>query len=66
MSLLHPELLAEVVVEIRHDGTYQLTVSKIPPDPALPSIVVKAVLGSGFDLARMYRLNITKAEMTHD
>lgn len=64
MSLLAPDLLAEVVLEIRPDGSWQLTVSKLPPDPQLPLIVVRAILGAGFDLAKNYGISISKAEMT--
>ena len=63
MSLLAPELLAEVMLFIRPDGTYQLNVSKFPPTAETTQAVVKAVISAGFDLARVYGVNVTKAEM---
>lgn len=63
MSLLEPDLAAEIVVHVRPDGTYQLAVSKLPPDPALPPKVVQALFGAAFDLSRVYKIPITKAEV---
>jgi hypothetical protein len=62
MSLLAPGLLAEVVIHLRQDGTYQIHVSKLPPDQALPGHVVKTVFGAGFDLAKLYGIQVTRVE----
>lgn len=61
--LLHPALLAEVQIFIRPDGSYQLSVSKFPPQDGAPLHVVKAVIGAGFDLARVYGIQVTRAEV---
>lgn len=64
MSLLEPDLAAEIVVHVRPDGTWQLAVSKLAPDPALPPKVLQALFGAAFDLARVYGIAVTKAEVT--
>lgn len=63
MSLLGPDLLAEVVVHVRPDATFQIQVSKFPPAKESAEAVVKAVIGAGFELAKMYGIRITRAEM---
>ena len=59
MSLLKPALLAELSVYVRPDGTYHLTVSNTPPDPVIHEKIVRAALGAGADLARLYGLKLT-------
>lgn len=64
VSLLGPDLLAECVVHVRLDGTFQVQVGKFPPSRESAEAVVKAVIGAGFELAKMYGIRIQRAEMT--
>jgi hypothetical protein len=62
MTLFAPDLLAEITVYLRPDGSFQLACSKVPPDKDLHAKILQAYAASVFELAKTFGLSITKIE----